>query len=145
MTPQRITPPGGGARKRLGGSTFTADYTARRAAPYSRAILNAQRLGKHPNVYCYAGSDCWNQAEHRRRTHGEGSTLVLPPDDDPHSYRWPRLDAVTAIPGDCDGERFRALIVALLTAGCRCIVEARPDQAPTCHYADERDALEVAA
>jgi len=35
-------------------------------------------------------------------------------------------------------------VVCLLTAGCRCIIEIRPDQAPTAHYADARDALGVA-
>lgn len=131
--------------RRASGMQLPGETIAYRSAPYARAILERMRAGKHPNVYAFAGSDGWNLAEHRRRTHGEGTALVLPPGDDPEQFRWPALDALVAIPGDCSGDRFRRLVVALLTAGCRCIIEIRPDQAPTAHYADERDAPEVAA
>jgi hypothetical protein len=97
-----------------------------------------------PNVYLFAGSDAWNQAEYRRRTHGAGSVIVLPPDEYPDRFRWPRLDALVAIPGDCPGDLFRALVRVLLVAGCRCVVEIRPGTAPVAHYADERDALGAA-
>lgn len=123
-----------------------------RLAPYARAVLDLLRASKNPNVYLFAGSDAWNQAEHRRRTHGEGSTLVSPPGDDPQTFRWPPLDALVLIPGDAEGETIRRLVIALLTAGCRCVVELRHDPArsgrglaPACHYASADDALEVAA
>ena len=142
MNQQRMRPPEGGPGTLA--SNSGSNYTATRAAPYSRAILEAQRAGRHPSVYLFAGSDCWNLAEHRRRTHGEGSALVLPPGEDPEAFRWPALDALVLVPGDCDGDTVRRLVVALLIARCRCIVEARPDQAPACHYARADDAMEAA-
>lgn len=115
-----------------------------RLAPYARHVLEQQRAGRTPNVYLFAGSDAWNQAEYRRRTHGDGSVLVLPPGEHPDRFRWPRLEALVALPGDCPGHRFRALIRALLVAGCRCVFEIRPGMAETAHYADESDALGAA-
>ena len=116
-----------------------------RLAPYARAVIDLQRAGRHPNVYLFAGRDCWNMAEHRRRTHGDGTALVLPPGERPDSFRWPRLDALVLVPGDEAGDIIRALIVRLLASGTRCVVEVRPGHTPACHYADEREALEVAA
>lgn len=150
MTPAETKRPaawqgrGSGGRRALG-MQLPGGTIAHRAAPYARAIMERERAGQHPNVYCFAGSNAWHLAEHRRRMHGDGSALVLPPGDEPEAHRWPALDALVAIPGDCDGDRFRRLVVALLFAGCRCIIEIRPDQAPAAHYANERDALEVAA
>lgn len=153
MTAEKRTPGGNRANAKQSAGTAQNEYTATpsriassgRLAPYARAVLDLLRAGKNPNVYLFAGSDAWSQAEYRRRTHGEGSILALPPGDYPRAYRWPALDALVAIPGDCDGERFRALVRSLLLTGCRCVVEVRHGQAPTCHYADKRDALEVAA
>lgn len=108
--------------------------TARRLPPYARHITEAQRAGRHPNVYLFAGSDAWNQAEHRRWTHGEGSALVLPPGDEPEDFRWPALDALVLVPGDAEGDVVRRLVICLLIAGCRCIVEIRPDRQPIAHY-----------
>lgn len=126
-------------------SSMAPATRCQRLAPYARSVFGLLREGKTPNVYLFAGSDAWNQAGHRHRTHGDGSVLVLPPGDDPGTYRWPVLDALVAIPDDCDGAHFRGLVRCLLVMGCRCIVEVRLGQEPICHYADERDALEVAA
>ena len=106
-----------------------------RLAPFGRQVIAHQRAGIEPNVFIYAGSNCWNLGKQRCRSHGEGTALVLPPDDDPETYRWPALDALCAIPGDCDGDRFRRLVLVLLATGCRCVVEVRPFRAPACHYA----------
>ena len=125
--------------------TGTAQRNNRaRSAPYARQVIKRQRAGIEPNVYCFAGSDAWNQAENRRRTHGDGSAIVLPLGDDPESFRWPTLDAICLIPGDCDGDRFRRLVLAMLTAGCRCIVEIRSGKAPCCHYASADDVRRAA-
>lgn len=117
---------------------------SRRLAPYARHIIADQRACRHPNVYCFAGSDAWNQAEYRRRTHGDGSALVLPTGDDPESYRWPALDALVLVPGDAEGDTVRRLVVTMLAAGCRCIVEIRPGKAPCCHYASADDVRRAA-
>ncbi|GAA3913887.1 hypothetical protein GCM10022229_03500 [Luteimonas lutimaris] len=50
--------------------------------------------GVAPNVYIYAGHDCWARAKNRREIHGAGSALVLPADTDPCDLRWPAVDAV---------------------------------------------------
>lgn len=146
---KRMRPPEGGPGM-LGGDSKN-EYTRPRLAPFARLILKAQRAGRHPNVYLFAGSDAWGRAQRRHRIHGEATALVLPPDCEPEALIWPRLDALTILPGDCDGERFRRLVVALLKAGCRCIAEVRPDPdrpgfglAPVCHYARADCALEVA-
>lgn len=108
----------------------------RRPAPYARQVAAGIRPDREPNVFVFAGSDAWNMAENRRRNFGVDSALVLPPGDDPDGFRWPPLDAIVAIPGDCDGARFRALVRALLRDGVRCVVEIRPGRrAPVAHYA----------
>ena len=109
---------------------------AQQYAPFARHVIESQRAGRIPNVYCFAGSDAWQQAKRRRHTHGDGSTLVLPPHECSDRLRWPALDALVAIPNDCPGDRFRRLVLALLRAGCRCVVEIRTNQPPTCHYAN---------
>lgn len=106
-----------------------------RPAPYAKKVIERQLQGVEPNVYLFAGSDAWNLAEHRRRSYGEGSALVLPVGDDPKRYSWPRLDSLCLLPGDAEGEIVRQLIVCLLASGCRCIVELRPDQEAVLHYA----------
>jgi len=115
--------------------------------PYSKAVIAALHAGRWPNVYLFAGTDqfgrnCWELAQRRIITHGEGTALALPSGGDPYCYRWPALDSLVVIPGDCPGERFRALMRCLLAAGCRCAVEVRPDPErpdrylpPICHYA----------
>lgn len=115
-----------------------------RAAPYSKAIFEALRLGQYPSVYLFAGRDAWHQAKHHRRMHGENSALVLPLDAEPEEIVWPAIDALVVIAGDCPGDRFRRLVVELLSAGCRCVVEVRPDPKqpgvglpPVAHYARE--------
>jgi len=143
MTTQMQRPPAGGPGM-LGGDSGINSTTARRLAPYARHVIQRQRAGVEPNVYLFAGSDCWNQAEHRRRTHGDGTALVLPPGEPPESYRWPSLDALCLIPGAAEGDLVRRLVICLLCAGCRCVVEIRPDQAPACHYARADDAMEAA-
>lgn len=145
MNPEIRTPGGHRANEGACAGTARLHSTARRRlAPYARQILDLQRRGIDPNVYLFAGSAAWNQAEYRRRTHGEGSVLVLPPGEHPDRFRWPRLDALVALPGDCPGHRFRALVRALLVAGGRCVIEIRPGTAPVAHYADERDTLGAA-
>ena len=152
MTPERRTPGGNRANAKQSAETAPPEYSAtpscrtspRRRPPYALAMLNMVRTGKSPNVYLFAGAEGWNQAEHRRRTFGEGTALVLPPSEDPEGFRWPALDALCLIPGDCDGDRLRRLVVAMLAAGCRCIVEVRPGQAPACHYASAEDARRAA-
>jgi len=133
MTPQRESPPRPATGNGLE-NTLQRDYIApRRLAPYARHVTERQRAGIEPNVYIFAGSDCWNLAEHRRRTHGDGSTLVLPPGEPPESFRWPALDALCLIPGDAEGDLVRRLVVCLLCAGCRCVMELRPGKPPVAH------------
>lgn len=120
-------------------------WTRMKLAPFSKAILEQQRAGRTPNVYLFAGSDAWNQAEYRRRTHGDGSALVLPPGERPEAFRWPALDALVLVPGDEAGDIIRALIVRLLAAGTRCVVEIRPGLAPIAHYAEQSDVVKVTA
>ena len=127
MNPESRNPAGAG--RDSGGQpneSCNQNYTPTRAAPYSRSILEAQRAGRHPNVYCFAGSDAWNQAEHRRRTHGEGTALVLPPGEDPEAFRWPALDALVLVPGDCDGDSVRRLDCRL-PMHCRSAARSGPD------------------
>ena len=113
-------------------------------APYAKHVQELQRAGRVPNVFAFAGRDAWKQAKHRRETHGEGTALVLPPGNHPEGFRWPALDALVLVPGDAEGDTVRRLVVAMLAAGCRCIVEARPGQAPACHYASAEDARRAA-
>lgn len=122
------------------------DFTTK-LPPFSKAVFGALQSGRCPNVYLFAGTDpfgrdCWQQAQHRLITHGPGTALAMPDGEDPHRYRWPALDSLVVVPGDCPGERFRALMRCLLAAGCRCAVEVRPDPEtpdrylpPICHYA----------
>lgn len=114
-----------------------------RWAPYSREIRALLARGHTPNVFCFAGSEAWQQARRRRITHRPGSAILLPPGEHPDSFRWPTLDALVLIPGHEVRETILALIVRLLSSGCRCVIEIRPDLAPVAHYSKKPDLAEV--
>ena len=69
----------------------------RRPAPYSQEVRGALEAGRHPAVVIFAGRDAWHRAEHRRRTHGPGTALVLPPSELPEVFRWPRIEPETVV------------------------------------------------
>ena len=63
-----------------------------RPAPYAREARAELEAGRHPAVHIFAGPDAWHRAEHRRRTHGLGTALVLPPSAIPESFTWPCVE-----------------------------------------------------
>jgi len=69
-----------------------------RRKPRKSALINNQRklppfgvaVANDPqNVFIYAGRDAWVAGQTRATLVGKNSVLVLPPDKDFHSYRWP--------------------------------------------------------
>ncbi|MBS0567103.1 MAG: hypothetical protein JSS59_06770, partial [Proteobacteria bacterium] len=90
---------------------------ATRLPPFGREVEAAISAGKNPNVYLYAGRDSWQQARMRVARTSVGKTLLLPPGEDPNSYRWPAVPGGVFIVGI--GEP-RARIFALAHAVVSC-------------------------
>ena len=132
-----------GGRSMNARASHSTSSTFRQRAPYAREIEAETAAGRFPNLFCFAGSNAWERAQARRECHGLASTTLLPPGADPKSLIWPCVDAVVLVPGDCDGERLRNLILELLGAGCRCIVEIRPCLPPVAHYGQYETVTEV--
>ena len=103
-------------------------------APYAREVEKVLATGRQPNVWMYSGNDAWDRAKQCRRCHGPGSTLLLPPGEDPASYRWPAVDGLLLYT-DTDTQTTTALVRALLTAGVRVVIEERPGRA-VFHYSE---------
>ena len=57
---------------------------ATRFPPYGRNVAN-----KPNNVFVYAGRNAWEAGRARANIVGKNSVLVLPSDEDFHTYRWP--------------------------------------------------------
>lgn len=94
-------------------------------APYGTHVLNFLRTGKQPNLCLFAGFNCWNRAEGWQRSHGSGTTLVLPDGVCPASLKWPPVDSlVVAWPPDNKPNTYRRkleLAQALIRDGVRFI------------------------
>lgn len=58
-------------------------------------------------------------ARDRRAAYGSGSALVLPPGDDPKSYRWPPLEDLVGRVDGLPGDRLEALARALVRDGVK--------------------------
>lgn len=85
------------ASDRIKPPTIEIDAVTRpalRRAPFCSEVELLLLVGIQPNVYAFAGMDCWARAKHRRAAHGAGSALVLPADVEPCDLRWPAVDAV---------------------------------------------------
>lgn len=65
-----------------------------RRAPFSREVELLLAKGVVPNLYVFAGTNCWERADGRRVKHGLGTALVLPNDTDPTILRWPPVDSM---------------------------------------------------
>lgn len=60
-----------------------------RPAPYSDEVRSELEAGRNPAVHVFSGPDAFDRAEHRRRTYGRGSAMVLPKAELPESFTWP--------------------------------------------------------
>lgn len=79
----------------------TIERSGSRLPPYGKEVEQAVREGRFTNVAVFAGPSAWARATSRRRTHGPASTLVLPPNEPPASYRWPVIPGgVMVVAGD---------------------------------------------
>jgi len=67
----------------------TIEQTGSRLPPYGKEVEQAAREERYINVAVFAGPGAWDRAASRRKTHGAASTLVLPPNEPPATYRWP--------------------------------------------------------
>lgn len=65
-----------------------------RGAPFIREVELLLANGVSPNLYVFAGTQCWERADGRRVKHGLGTALVLPDNIDPTSLRWPAVDSL---------------------------------------------------
>ena len=90
-----------------------ASTPARRHAPYSAEVREAMRDNRVPNVYVFAGPQCWDRAIRRRMQFGAGTALVLPDDASPEELTWPPLDSlIVAWPLHDEVARLRKLRLA---------------------------------
>jgi hypothetical protein len=97
---------------------------ARRWCPYGREVDASPG-----NVYVYAGPHAWDRATRRRAAHGNGSTLLLPPDCEPAEMRWPRMPRGCLVDGrDITRQQAVALAVAIVTAGTPLAFVVRDDE-----------------
>ena len=53
------------------------DRPGLKRAPFCREVESLQALGTNPNVYIFAGAECWERADERRVKHGAGSALGM--------------------------------------------------------------------
>jgi len=96
--------------------------SGKRRAPYSSEVFAVMLEGRVPNVYVFAGPECWDRANQRRIHRGLGTALVLPDDCSPEQLIWPAVEAVIVawpIHGDCDRTRKLRLAQALIRDGVR--------------------------
>lgn len=70
------------------------DCPGLRRAPFCNEVETLQASGVMPNVYLFAGPDCWARADDRRIRFGSGTALVLPDALPPSVLKWPAVDAV---------------------------------------------------
>lgn len=122
-TRTRPTLAGSGGRFGKTLSTQAALYGNRprlRLPPFGRDVEAALAADKHPNVRLYAcRHDPWTLARQHRHTFGPGSTLLLPPGDDPEAYRWPPVRELVAIVTGLPDDTLHALARALVRDGLR--------------------------
>lgn len=93
-----------------------------RLAPYGREVIDALIRGRQPNVYLFAGFDCWNRAEKRRIKFGPATALVLPCGTPPSELRWPKLDSILVVWPDSSPDAYQLkieLAQALIRDGLR--------------------------
>ncbi len=88
-----------------------------RKAPWHDEIVAALHAGKHPNVRLFATPDSWARARQHREGFGPATTLCLPPNESPLSYRWPPLRDLIAVIDGLDGQHARELAQALIRDG----------------------------
>ncbi|WP_162454883.1 hypothetical protein [Pseudoxanthomonas kalamensis] len=100
-------------------------------APFCSEIELLLLAGIQPNVYLYAGTDCWEKAKHRRAVHGAGSALVLPAETDPCDLRWPAVEALVVCWPTTNHSDYRNKILlaqALVRDGVRyAAIEHKPE------------------
>lgn len=117
---KRTRPAGTGRRFGKAHSTQATLYgngSHLRLPPFGRDVEAALAADKHPNVRLYACTDGWQLATQRRYAFGRGSTLLLPPGDDPEAYRWPPVRELVAIVTGLPGDTLHALARALVRDG----------------------------
>lgn len=93
--------------------------SVRRLAPYAHEVQAALDAGHLPNVRVFACRNAWKLAREHRHTFGQGTVLVLPPGENPETFRWPcvrdLMGNITGLPGD----QVQRLAHALVRDGCR--------------------------
>jgi hypothetical protein len=90
----------------------------RRLAPFGRDVQQAMAGGHTCNVFLFAcRPDPWKRANARRTACGPSSALVLPPGEDPESFRWPPLPDLVADITGLGADETRRLAHALVRDG----------------------------
>ena len=61
----------------------------RKLPPYGRPLSAKIKRGENVEPYVYAGPFAWPEGNWHSQYIGQGTALVLPPEDDADDYRWP--------------------------------------------------------
>lgn len=96
-----------------------------RRVPFYMEVEQQLKLGIQPNVFLYAGLNCWGRALARRDVLGPGTALVLPDGEKPSALRWPPIDSLVVVwpnYGTQDHKMKIELAQALIRDGVRFIV-----------------------
>lgn len=100
-------------------ATRAARRLIRRLVPYGREVQVALDAGHLPNVRVFACRNAWKLAREHRHTFGQGTVLVLPPGENPETFRWPcvrdLMGNITGLPDD----QVQRLAHTLVRDGCR--------------------------
>lgn len=85
-----------------------------RLPPFGREVEEFRGCA---NVYVYCGDDAWARARERRESRGPGHTMLLPPGEEPDTFRWPYVSNAVLVVAICES-RARAYALAHAIVGC---------------------------